>query len=150
MFLDESGRFGSVVLITDGETHDENALAAAKELAQKGIMVNTVGIGSVEGSTITDSAGHQKKDANGQVVLSKLNEPLLQQIAQTANGTYVHLDNSDAAVSEILQQYAHIEKKALGDTTLLSYHTFYIWLALPMVLFLLAELFIPDRKKTRA
>ena len=149
-FGDETDRFRSIVLITDGETHDEDALKKAKELAGKGVMINTVGIGSAEGSTILDTAtGTPKRDESGQVVVSKLNEQLLQQIAATTNGTYIHLESAEAAVKEVLAQYAQIDKKALGDTSLYTYRTFYAWLALPMLLLLLTEIFIPDRKRVK-
>lgn len=150
LFGEQHERFGSIILITDGETHDENALQSAKELAAKGVMVNTVGIGSPEGATITDSTGQPKRDASGQVVISKLNEQLLQEIAKTTNGVYVHLQNADAAVNEVTGQFAQIEKKALGDTSMYTYETFYGWLALPMLLLIAGEIFFPDRKKARA
>jgi Ca-activated chloride channel family protein len=149
LFSEQSDRFRSVILITDGETHDDNALEETKELASKGIMINTVGIGSAEGATITDSSGTPKKDASGQVVISKLNEQILKQVAAATHGTYVHLESTDAAVKEVLSQYAQIEKKALGDTSLLTYKSFYAWLAAPMLLLLLVETFLPDRKKIR-
>ena len=135
--------------ITDGETHDENALDAAKELASKGVMINTLGIGSPEGATITDTAGNPKKDASGQVVITKLNEEILQRIAAQTNGKYVHLENSDAALKDIMGQYSEIEKKALGDTSMFQYNTFYHWMAIPMLLLLIAEVFLPDRKKIK-
>ena len=150
VFGEQTERFRSVILITDGETHDEGAEDEAKELASKGIMINTIGIGSPTGSTITDTSGQTKKDAMGQVVISKLNEPLLQRIAALTNGKYVHLENSDAAVKEIQAQYAQIDKKALGDTSLFTYHSFYAWLAAPMLLLLMSEIFVPDRKKVKA
>ena len=146
---EQTERFRSVILITDGETHDDNAFEAAKELASKGVMINTIGIGSPEGSMITDSSGNTKKDASGQAVISKLNEQILQQIASATNGKYVHLQNSDAAVKEITGQFSQIEKKALGDTSLFTYKTFYAWLAVPMLLLLVIETFLPDRKKIK-
>ena len=150
-FGEQSERFRSVILITDGETHDDNALTLAQELAGRGVMINTVGIGSIEGATIMDTTTHlPKKDAAGQTIVSQLNEPLLQQIAGTTRGTYVHLQSSDEAVKQVLGQYADIEKKALGDTSLYNYETFYMWLAIPMLLFLLIEIFLPDRKKVLA
>jgi Ca-activated chloride channel homolog len=150
-FGEETERFRSVVLITDGETHDEDALDKAKELAGKGVMINTVGIGSVGGATIMDTAtASPKTDEAGQVVLSKLNEQILQQIAAVTNGVYIHLESADAAVKEVMSQYSQIEKKALGDASLFTYKTFYAWLAVPMLLLLMAELFIPDRKKPRS
>lgn len=150
LFGKESERFKSIILITDGETHDENAMEKLKELVAKGVMVNTVGIGSPEGSTIKDSTGNIKKDASGQPVVSKLNEQILQQIAQGTNGIYVHLQSSDAAVKQVMNQYLQIEKKALGDTSLYTYESYYTWLALPMLLLLIAETFLPDRKKIKA
>lgn len=149
LFGEESERFKSIVLITDGETHDENATDKLKELASKGVMVNTIGIGSAEGSTIKDTSGSVKTDASGQPVISRLNEEILQQIAQQTNGVYIHLQSADAAVKQVLNQYAQIEKKALGDTSLYNYESFYAWLAAPMLLLLIVETFLPDRKKTR-
>lgn len=147
-FGEEMERFGSVVLITDGETHDEDALAKAKALAQRGVMINTVGIGSAEGTTIMDTAtGTFKKDENGQVVISKLNEAILRQIASLTNGTYVHLENNEAAVKQVMDQYTNIEKKALGDSSLFTYRLYYAWLAAPALLLLLVDLFITDKKR---
>ena len=149
LFSDDPGRFRSVILITDGETHDENAIEKAKELAGRGVMINTIGIGSPEGATILDSTGNPKKDETGQVVVSKLNEQLLQEIAKSTNGVYVHLQNSEEAVKSVLGQYSQIERKALGDQSLMNFETYYFWLAAPMLLLLLIEIFLPDRKKIR-
>jgi Ca-activated chloride channel family protein len=148
-FGEESGKYKAVVLITDGETHDENAAIAATQLAQSGVMINTVGIGSAEGSPIADTSGSSKKDASGNEIISKLNEPLLQQLATTTNGIYVHLENINAGAEQVLKQLAKIEKTALGDTSLFTYKTFFSWLALPMLLLLVIELFFPDRKKVK-
>ena len=105
-FEEGSQRFKTVVLVTDGETHDEDALPTTQQLAKKGVMVNTVGLGSASGATIVDTATHQAKlDENGQVVVSKLNEQLLQQLAQMTNGIYIHLDNVPAATAKLLDQY---------------------------------------------
>jgi Ca-activated chloride channel homolog len=150
-FEEASQRFKTIILVTDGETHDEDALPTTQELAKKGVMVNTIGLGSPAGATIIDAAtGQPKTDENGQVVVSKLNEELLQQVAQTTNGTYIHFQNIPAALAALQDQYKNVEKKALVDTTGLNYESFYLWFALPMFLFLLAEVFLPDRKKVSA
>jgi Ca-activated chloride channel homolog len=62
----------------------------------------------------------------------------------------VHLQSSDAAAKEIMNQYSQIDKKALGDTSLYTYQTYYAWLALPMLLLLITETFLPDRKRVTA
>ena len=147
-FEEGSQRFKTIILVTDGETHDEDALPTTQQLAKKGVMVNTIGLGSASGATILDTSTHQAKtDENGQVVVSKLNEALLQQIAQTTNGIYIHLDNVPAALASLQDQYKNVDKKALVDTSGLNYESFYLWFALPVFLFLLAELFLADRKK---
>lgn len=144
-------RYKAIVLITDGETHDEGAIETATELAAKGIMVHTIGIGSVEGAAIKDTATNGfKKDASGNVILSKLNEPLLEQIATAAKGSYFNLKASGEAVTHLVTQFSTVEKKALVDTSLLNYQTFYFWFAAPMLLLLLIEIFLPDRKKVKA
>lgn len=147
--FEEGGqRFKTIVLVTDGEAHDEESVTAVEELTKKGVMVNTVGLGSPTGTTIPDTAtGAPKKDADGQVVVSKLNEPLLRQIAEATAGTYVRLEAAAPAVETLLDQYKNVERKALPDTTGLSYESFYGWLVLPMFLALLVELLLPDRKK---
>lgn len=146
-FEEGSQRFKTIILVTDGETHDEDAVPTAQQLAKKGVMINTVGLGSVTGSTIMDTTGVPKKDEDGNVVLSKLNEQLLQQIAEATNGAYVHLDAVAPTMTALLDQYKDVDKKALVDTTGLTYESFYWWLLLPMFVLLLAELFLPDRKK---
>lgn len=150
-FEEASQRFKTIILVTDGETHDEDAVPTTQELAKKGVMVNTIGLGSPAGATVIDPAtGQPKTDENGQVVVSKLNEELLRQVAQTTNGTYIHLENIPAALAALQDQYKNVEKKALVDTTGLNYESFYLWFAVPMFLFLLAEIFLPDRKKAIA
>jgi len=148
-FEEDSERFKSLILITDGETHDEDVLQKAEQLAVRGVMINTIGIGSSEGSAIRDTAtGLQKRDETGRPVLSKLNDGILKEIAGTAKGTYVHLKNSDDALAAIKNQYLGIEKKSLTDASLFTFQTFYGWLALPMLLILILEIFITDRKKS--
>ena len=149
LFEEEGERFKSIILITDGETHDENALEMAEELADRGVMINSIGLGSPEGATLVDSSGNQKKDASGNVVVSKLNEEILQKIATETNGKYIRLQSSETAVSEVLNQYNGIEKKALGDSSLYQYSTFYHWFAIPMLILLATEIFFHDRKRIR-
>ena len=146
-FEEGSGRFKTIILVTDGETHDEDALPTAQRLAKKGVMINTVGLGSASGATLMDTTTHSaKKDDDGTVVISKLNEQVLQQVAATSNGTYIHLEVTAPALTTLLDQYKNVNKKALADTSSLSYESFYWWLLLPMALLLLTELFLPDKK----
>ncbi len=150
-FANSEDRYKAIVLITDGETHDDGAVITATEFALKGIMIHTVGIGSAAGAAIIDPVTKEyKKDASGNVILSKLNEPLLQQIAAAANGNYINLQSSATAVDQLRTEFSTAEKKVLVDTSLLNYTSFYWWFAAPMLLLLMTEIFFPDRKKIKA
>ena len=144
-------RFKAVVLITDGEDHDADAVSTATELAEKGVMINTVGIGSPEGATITEPGlGQPKRDLSGNVILSKLNEDILRELAAVTNGVYVRLQNSEEAIAVIKKQLAQIERKAYGDVSLMQFTSYYIWLAAAMLFLLLLEFIIPVTKKSLA
>lgn len=144
-------KYKSVLLITDGEDHDEEALKNAKELAKNGMIVNTIGIGSVNGSTITDpQSGETKKDANGQPVVSKLNEKILVDIASSTGGIYQNLSDVQSTVDVILKQLDGMEKKTIVGNSWVNYKTFFFWFAAAALFFLVLEIFLPDRKKQNA
>jgi Ca-activated chloride channel family protein len=143
-------RFKTVVLISDGEDHDPETVNTAKELAAQGMMINTIGIGSPEGSYIPDSVtGQNKKDAFGNEVVSRLNEDELKQIAANTNGIYVRLQDSDDAVRQLVEQFSGIETKAYGDVSLMNFQTYYWWFGTAMFVLLLAEYFIPETKSKK-
>ena len=151
VFTGINKKFKSVLLISDGEDHEEDAIATAKKLAGQGIMINTIGIGSPEGSTIPDPAtGDVKKDEAGNTVVSKLNEKALQQIASETNGVYIRLQSSDEAVSLLAKQLAQIDKKSFADISQVNFRTFFLWFAIAMFILLIAENFIPERKQVVA
>lgn len=144
-------RFKAVILISDGEDHDPEAMNTAKELVEQGMMINTVGVGSPDGSYIVDPAtGENKKDETGAPVISRLNEDELKQLADATNGVYVRLTDADAAVSALKQQLSQIETKAFADVSLLNFKTYFWWFAIAMLVLLVAEYFIPETKKAKA
>lgn len=141
-------RYKAVILISDGEDHDAQAVSTAKELSDQGMMINTVGIGSPAGAYIFDPAtGENKKDETGATVVSKLNEEGLKAIAGNTNGVYVRLQSSDEAVSIVKQQLAQIESKAYGDVSLMNFKSYYWIFAGIMLLCVVGENFIPERKR---
>lgn len=150
-FNSKEGRFKSVVLISDGEDHDQETLKTADELAQQGVMVCTVGIGSPEGAQIPDSAsGGYKLDAMGNIIVSKLNESELKQIAEKTNGVYVHFESIEQSVNDLMSQLSQVEKKTFTDVSLLNYKTYYMWFAGIMFLLLIFEFILPERKRKLA
>lgn len=146
VFNNAERRYKAIVLISDGETHEEEAINTSKEMAEQGVMINTIGVGSPEGSTIIDPAtGENKKDETGNEVISKLNEETLKEIALQTNGIYIRLEGSDEAVSSLKSQLSQIETKAFNDVSQLNFKTYYMWLVAAMFVLLLAEIFIPER-----
>lgn len=150
VFNNADKKFKAIILISDGEDHDEDAVTTARSLAQRGVMINTVGIGSPGGAEIIDPAtGQVKKDEAGNTVISKLNEEELKQIAKVTNGVYVRLQSSDEAVSVLKGQLSQIDRKAFGDTSMMNFRNYFLWFAAAMFILLFIETIIPERKKIR-
>jgi len=141
-------RFKTVVLISDGEDWDENTPKVLEDISQQGIMVCTVGIGSPEGSQIPDPAtGDYKRDVSGNIVISKLNEAGLKQIAEKTKGIYVNLQSTEQVVNSLVQELSQIEKKSFTDKSLLNYKTYFMWFAGFMFILLIIEFLLPERKR---
>ncbi|WP_346237798.1 VWA domain-containing protein [Niabella insulamsoli] len=148
-FGERDTKYRAVVLISDGEDHDEEAIEKSEELAQRGLMVNTVGIGSPTGSFIPDDStrGNKIDEETGVEIISKLNEAELKQIAANTKGVYVHLQNSDEAVKQITSNLSQIDKKVTGDANLMSF-SYYFWVFVALMIGLLIwEQLLPEGKK---
>jgi Ca-activated chloride channel homolog len=141
-------KYKAVVLISDGEDHDPDAAKIAKQMADDGVMVNTVGIGSAEGATLIDPETREpKKDDKGNIVISKLNEQELSSISDLTNGIYIHLDNLEDATLTLAERLDSIEKRALSDSEFINYKNYFPWFIALAGLLLILELFIPERKR---
>ena len=143
--------FKSVLLISDGEDHDDNAIKITKELAKQGIMVNTIGIGSPEGAPIMDPAtGQYLKDDKGQTVITRLNEKELSDIAKSGNGIYQLYSNTDAVAANIKNQLANIGKEAsISDSSYLSFRQYFQYFLGAAFILLLIEFFFSEKKKLK-
>lgn len=142
----------AIILMTDGETHDKQTEQAISKLYASGITVLTVGIGTPKGAPIFDPvSGQDKKDQDGNIVISKLNEQELKEIAAKTGGTYVLLNNNQDAIEQITDRIDKMEKKIIvtgkvGNRNF--YHYFPILLGVALLL-LLMDLFISERKPSR-
>lgn len=143
--------FKSVLLISDGEDHDDEALKVTKDLAKAGIMVNTIGIGSPQGAPIMDPAtGQYKKDEKGETVISKLNEQELSEIAKYGNGIYQLYTNTDAVASNIKNQLAKIGNDAtISDSSYASFKQFFQYFLAGAFILLLIEFFVSEKKRNK-
>lgn len=143
-------KYKAVVLISDGEDHDPHSTQVLQKLADAGVIINTVGVGSADGAPIKEpGAADYKVDAEGKTVISKLNETELMQIAQKTGGFYHHLDDIDATAKLEADALNNMEKKAIeSNSDTKEYASFYTWFVLLALLILIAEIFIPETKKT--
>lgn len=150
-FNSKERKFKSIILISDGEDHDPQALELTKQLAQNGVMINTVGVGSPEGVPIIDRETNQtRKDPEGNAIVTKLNEQELMELAKATSGIYVRLDDSNEAVDRLQKQLQSIEQKDLGDSAFIDYKSYFQFFLAAALLILLIEMFIPETKLARA
>lgn len=108
----------AIILITDGENHEGNAMEMARKAYEKGIRVYILGIGDTKGSPIPLSEGGYLTDNNGQTVMTALNEQMCKDIAQAGNGMYIHVDNTNDAQKRLNDELAKLQK---GDTESVIY-----------------------------
>ncbi len=146
-FTPNEGVGRAIVLITDGENHEGGAVEAAKAAAEKGVRVFVLGVGSPDGSPIpVEGTNEFRRDKDGNVVVTRLNEEMCREIAQAGNGMYVRVDNTNNAEKAL---NAEINKLAKADVETQVFTEFdeqfqvLAWLAL---LLLAAELMILNRK----
>ncbi len=150
-FNPKEKKYKTVILISDGEDHDEEAVKIAQQMAAEGVVINTIGIGSASGAPIMDAAtGQMKTDVEGNMVISRLNEESLREIAKKGNGNYQLFSNTEEVVGTLTGQLATMDQRSVTEDSLINYKSLsQIFLALALF-FLLIELFISEMKKKKA
>ena len=149
-FNSKEKKYKAVVLISDGEDHEENALKVAEEMAQQGVVINTIGMGTPEGAPIMDPVTNElKKDEQGITVITKLNEQALADVAKKGNGEYKLFSNTDAVVNALYTNLSTMDKRTVNDDSLVNYKSWFQLLLGAALLFLIIELFVAEVKKVR-
>ena len=136
----------AIILITDGENHEDNAQEAAKMAKEKGIHVFVVGIGKPEGSPIPDGRGGFKKDRQGTVVVSRLSEDMCQEVAAAGGGMYVRADNSNTATRALEKEIDKLGKQEIETKVYSDYNEQYQSFIFIALLLLVIDFFIFSRK----
>ena len=141
----------AIVIITDGEDHEGDVMQAVKDAAAKDIKTYTIGLGSPDGVPIPmyDSNGQQigfKKDRNGNVVLTKLDASILQEIASAGNGQYFHGTNYEDQLNEIYKDLSHLEKTEFGVKKVTDYEDRFYYFLIPALILLVLEFFISEAR----
>lgn len=141
-------KYKTVILITDGEDHDDQAIKTARQLAEYGVVIHTIGVGSVSGSPVLNPAtGERILDVQGNVIVSRLNEQELMDIAHAANGTYHQLNDIETVMDSITAELAGMDQKNIQDSRLISYRSFFQWFLVLAFVGLSVELFISEKIK---
>jgi Ca-activated chloride channel family protein len=141
-----------MLLLTDGEDHEQGVQEMAENARRAGVKIYTVGIGNPAGEPIPilDRRGNQvgfKKDENGEVIVSRLDETALQEIALTTGGKYYHATAGEMELDRIFSEIAKLEKKELEGTLVTRYDDRYQWPLLLALLLMVGEFFLPERKR---
>ena len=146
-FSTQEKKYKSVVLISDGEDHDEGALKKAEQMANDGIVINTIGIGSPEGAAIIDPATNEiKKDDQGNTIVTRLNEEALANIAAKGNGIYQLFTSTDDVVSKLNLQLSSMDQRNVTEDALVNYNNYFAWFLGIALSLLVIELLISAKK----
>jgi Ca-activated chloride channel family protein len=137
----------TIILITDGENHEDDAIGATKKAVERGIHINIVGMGQPNGSPIPIGNNNSfMKDKEGNVVITKLNEQMCQEIAAAGNGIYVRADNTNSALRTLQAEIAKMTKSEVDSKVYSEYDEQFQTIAWIALFLMLAEFLILDRK----
>jgi Ca-activated chloride channel family protein len=151
-FSPGDGKSKAMIIITDGENHEDDPLKEAEDASKAGIVIHTIGIGSTNGVPIPLINNGKKdylKDADGNIVVTKLDEDILKKIALSTNGNYVRANNSNIGLDEIYAQIKKMKKQDLESTMYTEYNDqFQIFTAIA-IFFLILDFIIMERRNRR-
>lgn len=147
-FTPETEASKAIIVITDGENHQDDAVAAAKAAREKGIYVHTIGMGLPQGGPIPEKGnpGQYMKDGSGNVVISKLDEATLRAIAQSGEGLFVRASNSNVGLNTLLDEINRMDKALLEEQVFSDYAEKYQYFILSGLLFVLLDFMVLGRK----
>jgi Ca-activated chloride channel homolog len=138
----------AIIVITDGENHEDNPIEATQKAAEKGIKVYTVGMGLPKGSPIPVNANSNEflKDKSGNVVITKLDEKTLQEIALVGGGNYIPANNIRNGISQLIKELGELEKSEIETKVYTDFDDQYMYLAIIVLILLLTDAIILERR----
>ena len=147
-FSVQSEKSRAVIVITDGENHEDDPVAAAKQAAEMGVRVYTIGVGSPEGKPIPMD-GELLKDKDGEIVVTRLDEKVLQDVAQAGNGLYVRAGNSEFGLNPIIENIDRMEDEKYSSIVFEEYDEQFMYFLGIALFFFVLEMLIGDRKSRK-
>lgn len=152
-FDEESELDKALIVITDGENHEGDAVLAAREANEKGINIHTIGMGNPSGVPIPirENNGETvyQKDQQGNVVVSKLDAETLKQISAQGNGVYVHARGARTGLNDLFEEISKMDQKEIESKIYTDYQHRFQYLVGLALLFLFADLMLLERKNKR-
>ena len=142
----------ALIIITDGENHEDDPVSAAGEASKAGIVIHTIGIGSEQGVPVPVTTGNRRdfmKDRDGNTVITRLNEDVLRNVALSTNGNYVRASNSNIGLDEIYGEIRKMKQQDLESTIYTEYNDQFRIFAAIAVFMLILEFLIMDRKNRK-
>ncbi len=144
----QSEKSRAVIVITDGENHEDDPVAAARQAAELGVRVFTIGVGSPEGKPIPFE-GELLKDKNGEIVVTRLDESILKDVADAGNGLYVRAGTSEFGLNPVINEIKKMEDEKYSSIVFEEYdEQFMNFFAIALIFFVL-EMLVGDRKPKR-
>lgn len=153
-FEQKERKYKVLILITDGEDHQGNALKFAEEADRQGIVIYCVGIGSPKGEPIPLSKEGRKnvgfkKDRQGNVVITKLDEVMLEKIALQTGGKYYRATSGEDELHKIYDEISKMEKKELGSMQFSQFEDRFQYIIIFAIILLVIEMVVPERRKVQ-
>jgi Ca-activated chloride channel family protein len=150
-FVEDGAESRVIVVITDGEDQEQEAVDAAKKAAEDGITVYTIGMGTAQGAPIPlyDAQGRStgfRRDKSNQVIMTRLNETLLQQIAEAGGGRFLRGTRNAEELEAIWEDISAMEQTELGQMQYTAFEDRYQYFVFPAFLLLLLEFLISERR----
>lgn len=147
-FSAQSEKSRVIILISDGENHEDDAVAAAREAAQAGIRIYTVGVGSAAGQPIPVD-GELLRDKDGNIVVTRLDEKTLRQIAEAGGGAYIQAGNEEFGLNPIINDIRAMEGELFSSVVFEEYDEQYMYFFAIALILLVIEMLVGERKNAR-
>ena len=146
-FTPQEGVGKAIIIITDGENHEGGVTNAVKEAVDKGIQVHVLGVGSANGAPIPlDGTNDFRRDSEGNVIVTRLNEEMCKEIAKEGNGVYVRVDNTNSAEKTINDEIAKMAKIDINSKIYTEFDEQFQAIAWIILFLLFTEMMILDKK----
>lgn len=147
-FSAQSEKSRVIVVISDGENHEDDAVGAARQASEVGIKVYTIGVGSAEGQPIPMDGG-LLRDKDGEIVVTKLNEQMLRDVAKAGGGAYIHAGGEEFGLNPIIQDIRRMEDEEFGSVVFEEYDEQYMYFFGVALLLFVIQMLIGERKPRR-